>query len=132
MDFARSSPAIAIGERRVFGQGWGVGTRFRLPFTRTEYYNYDPGVSWWGHFREFTEAGGLTQRAKRGQILLIRRGADGRPEMRRLSLKSKKGQAPEAALLLRLDPPVPSKDQPPLRAPLRRLRRKPLPKQRVR
>jgi polysaccharide biosynthesis/export protein len=46
-----------------------------------------------------TEAGGLTQRAKRGQILLIRRGADGRPEMRRLSLKSKKGQAPEAAAL---------------------------------
>jgi polysaccharide export outer membrane protein len=47
-----------------------------------------------------TEAGGLTQRAKRGEILLIRRGAGGQPEMRRLSLKSKKkGQVPEAAVL---------------------------------
>lgn len=46
-----------------------------------------------------TEAGGMTRGAKRGQILLIRRGADGKPGMQRLSMKSQRGQAPEAASL---------------------------------
>ncbi len=46
-----------------------------------------------------TEAGGLTQRAVRGHILLLRRGPDGTPETRRISLKAQAGQAPEAASL---------------------------------
>jgi polysaccharide export outer membrane protein len=46
-----------------------------------------------------TEAGGLTQRAKRGQILLIRRGDNGAPVMRRISMKSQQGKPPEAASL---------------------------------
>lgn len=47
-----------------------------------------------------SEAGGLTQRAKRGEVVLIRRLSEEHAEVRRVSLSAKNGEPPEAATLM--------------------------------
>ena len=43
------------------------------------------------------EAGGLRTNAKKGEVVLIRRSADGKPVTQRISLRSQNGSVPEAA-----------------------------------
>ncbi|RSM56714.1 hypothetical protein DMB66_33230 [Actinoplanes sp. ATCC 53533] len=65
-DFGRAQPGT-FGRQRV-NTGWtdskvggfGPSLTFRLPFTRTEYYNTDPGIASAGQFQEWSTEGQIS------------------------------------------------------------------------